>query len=128
MVDAFTTRGAAARGGPRRRALDRQRARVRHRRRGGVTGEFRFDPLTREWVNIVRHRQTRPNLPEDDCPFCVGGLEAPLPYEVRWFPNRWPALEPGTPIDVAAAEGAGTTQLAAVGAAEVILFSPEHTQ
>jgi UDPglucose--hexose-1-phosphate uridylyltransferase len=26
------------------------------------------------------------------CPFCPGGLEAPEPYEVRWIPNRWPAM------------------------------------
>src|SRR5262249_38473766 len=68
------------------------------------------------------------NLPEDDCPFCVGGLEAPHAYDVRWFPNRWPALDPGPPVDFAAAEGAGATRVPAVGAAEVVLFSPEHTQ
>src|SRR5262249_14613530 len=37
-------------------------------------------------------------------------------------------LEPGPPVDLAAAEGAGTTRVPAVGAAEVVLFSPEHTQ
>jgi UDPglucose--hexose-1-phosphate uridylyltransferase len=68
-------------------------------------GELRFDPLTHEWVNIVGHRQDRPNLPDDGCPFCVGGLEAPEPYVVRWFENRWPAYATG---------------------AEVILFSPQH--
>jgi UDPglucose--hexose-1-phosphate uridylyltransferase len=55
-------------------------------------GELRRDALTGEWVNVVGHRQGRPNLPSDRCPFCVGGLEAPEPYDVRWFPNRWPAL------------------------------------
>jgi UDPglucose--hexose-1-phosphate uridylyltransferase len=40
------------------------------------------------------------------CPFCPGGLEAPGPYDVRHFPNRWPAL-PG-------------------GCHEVILHSPDH--
>ncbi len=89
-------------------------------------GEFRFDPLTREWVNIVRHRQERPNLPATGCPFCVGGLEAPDPYDVRAFPNRWPAFEPGEPIDPDAAEAAGTTTLPAVGASEVILYAPDH--
>jgi UDPglucose--hexose-1-phosphate uridylyltransferase len=90
--------------------------------------EFRFDALTREWVNIVGHRQARPNLPSDECPFCPGGLEAPGPYVVRWFENRWPALVAGDPIDVAAAEAAGTTRLPAVGACEVVLFSPDHEQ
>jgi len=91
-------------------------------------GELRFDPLTREWVNIVGHRQTRPNLPETGCPFCVGGLEAPEPYDVRWFPNRWPAFTPGAPIDLASAEAADTTVVPAAGACEVVLFSPGHDQ
>ncbi len=89
---------------------------------------MRFDALTGDWVNVVSHRQDRPNLPSDDCPFCVGGLEAPEPYDVRWFANRWPALSPGRPIDLAAAQQAGITTLPAVGACEVVLFSPEHDQ
>jgi UDPglucose--hexose-1-phosphate uridylyltransferase len=84
-------------------------------------GELRFDELTGEWVNIVGHRQARPNLPESGCPFCVGGLEAPDPYDVRWFENRWPAYAPGEAPDFA-----GTRATAAVGACEVVLFSPEH--
>ncbi len=91
-----------------------------------MNGEFRFDGLTRRWVNIVGHRQGRPNLPTTGCPFCVGGLEAPDPYTVRWFANRWPALEPGAPIDIDAAERAGTASLPAIGATEVILYSPDH--
>jgi len=91
-----------------------------------MPGELRLDPLTGEWVNIAGHRQNRPNLPTGGCPFCVGGLEAPEPYDTRWFPNRWPALEPGEPVDVAAAAASGTTTLPARGAAEVILYSPVH--
>ena len=94
----------------------------------GPAGELRFDPLTREWVNIVGSRQTRPNLPATGCPFCVGGLEAPDPYDVRWFTNRWPALSPGDPVDFGAAEAAGTTTVPAVGTCEVVLFSPEHDE
>jgi UDPglucose--hexose-1-phosphate uridylyltransferase len=94
----------------------------------GPAGELRFDPLTREWVNIVGARQGRPNLPATECPFCVGGLEAPDPYELRWFTNRWPALAPGAPIDLAAAAATGTTSVPATGACEVVLFSPDHDQ
>src|SRR6188472_960768 len=68
--------------------------------------EFRLDPLTREWVAVVGGRQNRPNLPTTECPFCVGGLEAPDPYVVRAFENRWPPLRPGAPIDP---EGAAAT-------------------
>jgi UDPglucose--hexose-1-phosphate uridylyltransferase len=92
-------------------------------------GELRFDALTGEWVNIVGHRQARPNLPTDACPFCVGGLEAPRPYDVRWFANRWPALAPGPPPDlrIDALDATSGTQ-PAVGACEVVLFSPEHDE
>jgi UDPglucose--hexose-1-phosphate uridylyltransferase len=55
---------------------------------------------------FVSSRQVRPNLPDTVCPFCPGGLEAPDPYDVRWFPNRWPAM--------------------ADGRCEVVLYTPEH--
>ena len=70
--------------------------------------ELRLDPLTREWVAIVGARQDRPNRPTEGCPFCVGGLEAPEPYQVKAFPIRWPPFAPGR------------------GAAEVVLYSPDH--
>ena len=72
-----------------------------------MTREIRIDPHTGTVVHIVADRQHRPNLPSEGCPFCVGGLEAPEPYTVRVFPNRWPALE--------------------AGYCEVVLYSPEHT-
>jgi UDPglucose--hexose-1-phosphate uridylyltransferase len=100
-----------------------------------VTHELRLDPLTREWVAIVADRQGRPNLAPvagdavDGCPFCVGGTEAPEPYTVRAFENRWPAFVPGDPVDVdgALAAGAGFTAVPARGAAEVVLYSPAHS-
>ncbi|NBU39069.1 MAG: galactose-1-phosphate uridylyltransferase, partial [Actinobacteria bacterium] len=55
----------------------------------------RRDPFLDTFVHIVESRQGRPNLPSDGCPFCVGGLEAPEPYDVKSFPNRWPALGEG---------------------------------
>lgn len=51
------------------------------------------DPMTRAASLITRARQHRPNLPDvNECPFCPGGLEAPDDYDIRVFPNRWPAL------------------------------------
>ena len=64
------------------------------------------DPFLDTVVHIVESRQGRPNLPSDGCPFCVGGLEAPEPYDVKSFPNRWPALGEGN--------------------CEVVLYSPDH--
>jgi UDPglucose--hexose-1-phosphate uridylyltransferase len=57
--------------------------------------ETRIDPALGTVVHVVGTRQKRPNLPSTGCPFCPGGLEAPDPYDVRWFPNRWPAMEGG---------------------------------
>ncbi len=71
-----------------------------------MTRETRTDPHTGTVVHIVAARQSRPNLPGTDCPFCVGGLEAPDPYATKSFPNRWPALDDGY--------------------CEVVLYSPDH--
>ena len=69
-------------------------------------GDLRVDPHTGAVTFVVASRQERPNLPEVTCPFCPGGLEAPETYEVRWFPNRWPAMP--------------------YGRCEVVLYTPEH--
>ncbi len=68
--------------------------------------EVRIDPSTGTVVHVVGTRQKRPNLPSSGCPFCVGGLEAPEPYDVRWFRNRWPAMEGDR--------------------CEVVLYTPDH--
>jgi len=69
-------------------------------------GETRIDAHLGTVVHIVGGRQARPNLPSTGCPFCPGGLEAPEPYDVRWFTNRWPAM----PDD----------------RCEVVLYTPDH--
>jgi len=66
----------------------------------------KVDPLTGATVLVTSARQGRPNLPAGDCPFCPGGLDAPEPYDVRWFANRWPSLPDGR--------------------AEVVLYTPDH--
>jgi len=57
-----------------------------------TTEDLRIDPHLGTRVHVVGTRQGRPNLPSSGCPFCVGGVEAPDPYDVLWFPNRWPAM------------------------------------
>jgi UDPglucose--hexose-1-phosphate uridylyltransferase len=85
-----------------------------------MSSELRRDSLTGEWVGIAGARQKRPNRPSEDCPFCVGGIEAPEPYEVRAFPNRWPMFAPGEPVELAG------DAVPARGASEVVLYSPDH--
>ena len=72
-----------------------------------MTG-IRIDPTTGAASVVVASRQDRPNLSTQSCPFCVGGLEAPEPYDVRCVPNRWPALGEGR--------------------CEVVLYTPDHDQ
>lgn len=84
--------------------------------------ELRYDTLTGEWVGIAGSRQGRPNLPAGQCPFCVGGLEAPEPYDVKAFPNRWPMYAPGEPVALDPDVGRGPAR----GASEVVLYSPDH--
>lgn len=87
--------------------------------------EFRLDALTRQWVGVTGSRQHRPNLPATGaCPFCVGGLEADAPYVVKSFPNRWPPMIPGAPLDFTNIPAG--SHLPARGAAEVVLYSPDH--
>jgi UDPglucose--hexose-1-phosphate uridylyltransferase len=57
-----------------------------------VTSEIREDALTGATVAVAAARQDRPNRPTVDCPFCIGGLESPEPYDVRAFVNRWPTF------------------------------------
>jgi UDPglucose--hexose-1-phosphate uridylyltransferase len=66
----------------------------------------RRDRLTGGQVVVAAHREGRPTGPTGQCPFCVGGVEAPEPFRTRSFPNRWPALGPGR--------------------CEVVLYSPDH--
>jgi UDPglucose--hexose-1-phosphate uridylyltransferase len=87
-----------------------------------VSSELRYDALSGEWVGIAGERQGRPNRPAAECPFCVGGAEAPTPYTAKAFPNRWPMFTPGDPIALDPAAGS----VAARGASEVVLYSPDH--
>lgn len=68
--------------------------------------DVRTDDLTGATVVVAGSRQHRPNRPAAACPFCVGGADAPEPYAVRAFVNRWPSF----PDD----------------RCEVVLYTPEH--
>jgi UDPglucose--hexose-1-phosphate uridylyltransferase len=86
------------------------------------TSDTRVDPHLGTVVHVVGTRQARPNLPSTGCPFCIGGLEAPEPYDVRWFSNRWPAM-PGDRCEVVlytSQHDATFTSLGVAGARRVI--------
>ncbi len=90
--------------------------------------ELRYNPYTKDWIMIASHRQERPQMPKDWCPFCPGSGKVPDEgYTVLRYPNDFPAMSvtPPEPDDVA-------TELfqtrPAYGRCEVLLYSPEHTK
>jgi len=90
----------------------------------------RIDPYLGTVVHVVGTRQARPNLPSTGCPFCPGGREAPEPYEVRWFTNRWPAM-PGDRCEVVlytSEHDATFASLGSAGARRVIDLWAERTE
>lgn len=88
--------------------------------------ELRWHPLTRDWVMIASHRQARPQMPKDWCPFCPGSGKVPDEYDVFEYDNDFPALsfEPPVPDDVA---NEFFKTAPAYGKCEVILYSSGHT-
>lgn len=87
--------------------------------------ELRYHPLIKDWVIIASHRQARPQMPKDYCPFCPGSGKVPDDFDVYAYDNDFPALsqDPPKPDDVAT----GFYKTAdAYGKCEVILYSPDH--
>lgn len=88
--------------------------------------ELRWHPLIKDWVMIVSHRQGRPQMPENWCPFCPGSGRVPDHYDVYKYDNDFPALSQEPPIPDDVATGLYKTR-EAYGKCEVILYSPNHT-
>lgn len=88
--------------------------------------ELRWNPLTQDWVMIASHRQNRPQMPKDWCPFCPGSGKVPDQFDVYEYDNDFPALSqtPPAPDDVA---NDFFKTAPSYGKCEVILYSPEHT-
>lgn len=88
--------------------------------------ELRWHPLTKDWVMVASHRQNRPQMPKDWCPFCPGSGKVPEHYDVHKYDNDFPALSQNPPVpDDVATDFYKTKE--AYGKCEVILYSPNHT-
>lgn len=87
--------------------------------------ELRYNPFKDDWVMVASHRQERPQMPKDWCPFCPGSGRVPEEYDVYKYDNDFPALsfDPPEPDDVAT--GFFKTEKS-YGKCEVILYSPDH--
>lgn len=92
--------------------------------------ELRRNRLLDEWVIVATERQDRTFLPPPEyCPLCPTRsdviTEVPsADYEIVVFENRFPSLRPDAP---APRPGLSKGERAAAeGAAEVVLYTPEH--
>ncbi len=89
--------------------------------------ELRYNPLTKDWVMIASHRQNRPQMPKDWCPFCPGSGKVPDNYDVYEYDNDFPALSQNPPKPDELQTNFYKTA-PSYGKCEVILYSPEHTK
>ncbi|MBR2500192.1 MAG: galactose-1-phosphate uridylyltransferase [Clostridia bacterium] len=89
--------------------------------------ELRYNPLTKDWVMIASHRQNRPQMPKDWCPFCPGSGKVPDNFTVYKYDNDFPALSQNPPVPDDVETSLYKTK-EAYGKCEVILYSPEHTK
>lgn len=89
--------------------------------------ELRKHPLTNDWIMIASHRQGRPQMPKDYCPFCPGArARCQEDYDSLQIRQRFsrPVPQP------AGARRRGHRFLRdgpRYGKCEVILYSPQHT-
>jgi len=87
--------------------------------------ELRWNPTLREWVSTASHRQNRPQMPQDWCPFCPGSGRVPDNYEVFIYPNDFAAFT--IPPAVPAIAGDDFYQVRpSLGTCDVVLYSPDH--
>jgi UDPglucose--hexose-1-phosphate uridylyltransferase len=88
--------------------------------------ELRWNPVLREWVSTASHRQDRPQMPKDWCPFCPGSGRVPDHYDVHIYPNDFPAFS--IPPEAPAIEGDELYRVKpSLGRCDVVLYHPDHT-
>jgi len=86
--------------------------------------ELRWHPLLREWVAVAAHRQGRPQMPKDWCPFDPGSGQVPDQFDVLIYPNDFPAFSmDGAPFS---AETGLFAKTGARGSCDVVIYHPEH--
>lgn len=86
--------------------------------------ELRWHALLQEWVLVAAHRQGRPQMPANGCPFCPGSGRVPLGYDVHLYPNDFAAFRLDNSPFVPQADLFATT--GARGVADVVLYHPSH--
>lgn len=75
---------------------------------------------------VASHRQSRPQMPKDWCPFCPGSGRVPdSGFDVLRYPNDFPALSQSPPDPDNVSDELFITQ-PAYGRCEVLLYSDQH--
>jgi len=90
-----------------------------------ILTELRYNPLEDRYVMTAGHRQARPQMPTDGCPFCPGSGKVPEHYRVYAYPNDFPALS-DPPWETTQPDRDLYHVLPARGHCEVILYTPDH--
>lgn len=86
--------------------------------------ELRYNPFLDTYTIVAAHRQNRPHLPKDYCPFCPSFGQVPHYQDVYLYPNDFPALS----LNPQPVQNDHPFFLSkpAYGACEVILYNPNH--
>lgn len=87
--------------------------------------ELRWNPTVREWVSTASHRQDRPLMPSDWCPFCPGSGRVPNDYDVYIYPNDFPAFSIPTPDPAIQGDDFYRVDRSR-GKCDVVLYHPDH--
>jgi UDPglucose--hexose-1-phosphate uridylyltransferase len=86
--------------------------------------ELRWHPLLREWVAVAAHRQDRPQMPKDWCPFDPGSNRVPDQFDVHIYPNDFPAFSIDS--EPYSGETGLYARTGARGSCDVVIYHPEH--
>ena len=87
--------------------------------------ELRWNPLLGTWTIVAPHRQNRPHLPKDYCPFCPGSGKVPDEFDVLVYDNDFPAFQL-LPPNVKSEPSDFFLKKHPYGKCEVILYSSQH--
>ena len=87
--------------------------------------ELRWNPTVREWVSTASHRQHRPQMPADWCPFCPGSGRVPDDYDVYLYSNDFPAFSIPPAQPSIAGDNFYRVGLSH-GKCDVVLYHPDH--
>lgn len=87
--------------------------------------ETRWDPVLKQWVIIAAHRQDRPQMPKDWCPFCPGSGRVPDNYDVYLYANDFASFTFDAPEPKTKSTELYKTAKAQ-GFCDVVLYHPDH--